>query len=107
MDPSEEMNMETSGIVTKLMMSLVNAWSNYTAWSGGDLDGSNLRTFIGMVIVAAFGLAVVIGVIVEKYFTETPSAQPDIDVYIDQMLSCNGAKLHRERAAKASAGDGR
>lgn len=99
--------METSGIVTKLLMGLTNAWSSYTAWTGGDLDGSNLRTFIGMVIVASFGLAVVVGVLVEKFFTESTPAKPDIDVYVDQMLECNGARLRRERAAKAAAAAGR
>lgn len=107
MDTSEDIEMETSGIVTKLLLALTNAWSNYTAWSGGDLDASNLRTFIGIVIVASFGLAVVVGVIVEKLFCETPVAKPDIDVYVDQMLECNGVKLRRERAAKAAAASGR
>lgn len=95
--------METSGIVTKLLLALTNAWSNYSAWTGGDLDASNLRTFIGIVIIAAFGLAVVVGVLVEKLFAETPKTQPDIDVYVDQMLEGNGARLRREQAAKAAA----
>ncbi len=107
MNASEEMNMETTGIVTKLLLTLTNAWSHYTAWTGGDLDASNLRTFIGVVIIAAFGLAVVVGVLVEKLFAEGPKTQPDIDVYVDQMLECNGAKLHRERTAKAAASTGR
>lgn len=95
--------METSGIVTKLLLALTNAWSNYSAWTGGDLDASNLRTFIGIVIIAAFGLAVVVGVLVEKLFAAPPETQPDIDVYVDQMLEGNGARLRRERAAKEAA----
>jgi hypothetical protein len=99
--------METTSVITKPLLTLTNAWSHYNAWTGGDLDAANLRTFIGVVIISAFGIAVLAGVLIEKLFAQTPKQQPDIDVYVDQMLEGNGARVRRERAAKAAAAAGR